>query len=104
MASIKGEFYLVVRKKNNWISRLSGRLTQGTPVLAAGEVPIKVMVEVPEALFVRPQLQARVIVPESCVSRPVIDATVLDNVREVLQQQTGLDITVSLVENEVSGD
>jgi hypothetical protein len=35
------------------------------------------------------------------VSKPVIDATVLDNVREIMEQQTGLDVSVRLVENKV---
>ena len=56
---------------------------------------------VPEALFVKPQLEAKVIIPESAVSKPVIDATVLDNVREIMEQQTGLDVSVRLVENKV---
>ena len=63
--------------------------------------PLKVTVELPEALFARTQFHAKVIIPESSVSKPVIDATVLDNVREIMEQQTGLDVSVRLVENEV---
>jgi hypothetical protein len=101
MASFyESDFYLVVRKKNGYMSRLSGRLVTGAPVLAAGEVPIKLTIKVPQALFVKPQLAATITIPESAVSKPVIDATVLDNVREVLEQQTGMAISVSLVENE----
>jgi hypothetical protein len=66
----------------------------------SGEVAIKVTVNVPDALFERPQLQARIVVPDSAVSKPVIDATVLDNIQQVLNQQLGLDIRVSLVEND----
>jgi hypothetical protein len=94
--NIEGNFYLVVRKKN-W-SVLAARLSLKNPSLKSGEVAIKVSVAVPDALFARPQLQAKLTVPEGAVSKPVIDATVLDNVREVLQQQTGMDIKLSLVE------
>src|SRR5579859_5666037 len=91
-----GEFYLVVHRKN--YSSLSGRLSTRTPDLEAGEVAIKLNVTVPETLFKRPQLQASVTIPESAVTPPVLDAQVLDNVREVLEQQTGMDISVRLIE------
>jgi hypothetical protein len=94
-----GEFYLAVKKKRGW-SALTARLTNKSPSLVSGEVAIKVTVNVPDALFERPQLQARIVVPDSAVSKPVIDATVLDNIQQVLNQQLGLDIRVSLVEND----
>jgi hypothetical protein len=93
---VKGEFYLVIRRKN--YNSLSGRISTRTPDLEAGEVAIKLNVEVPETLFKKPQLQATVVIPQSSVSPPVIDATVLDNVKEILEQQTGLAITLNLVE------
>jgi hypothetical protein len=99
--NLTGDFYLVVKKKQGWGSKLCGRLSLKNPALKSGEVAIKVNVVVPEALFVKPQLEAKVIIPESAVSKPVIDATVLDNVREIMEQQTGLDVSVRLVENEV---
>lgn len=89
------EGYLVVSPKG-W-SGLSGRLTSKSPALKPNEQVVKLSVQVPDALFKRPQLKASIVIPESSVSSPVIDATVLDNVREILCQQTGLDVSVSLV-------
>ena len=103
-STLEGDFYLILKKKTGYMSRLVGRLCTKLPALAAGEIPVKITVELPAALFTRPQFQAKVIIPESSVMKPVIDADVLDNVRQVLEQQTGMDIRVSLVENEVSGD
>jgi hypothetical protein len=94
-----GEFYLVVKKKNGWMSRLAARLSLKAPAIKAGEVPVKLTIRVPETLFERPQLQATVTIPPECVTPPVLDAKVMDNVREVLQKQTGMDIRVSVVEN-----
>lgn len=90
------ESYLVVKPKN-W-SGLSARLTSKVPALGKDEVAIKLDVVVPDALFKRPQLRASVTIPESVVSAPVISAEVLDNIQEILTQQTGLDIKVSVVE------
>ena len=99
-ANLEGDFYLILKKKNGWMNRLVGRLCTKLPALAAGEIPVKITVVLPEALFTRPQLQAKVIIPESAVSKPVIDGNILDNVREVLEQQTGMAVQVFLVENE----
>lgn len=77
---------------------LKARLTNKLPALTSGEVPIKLNVSVPDALFKRPQLQAQITIPESAVTAPVVSAEVLDNVKEVLSQTTGLDVQVSLVE------
>lgn len=91
----KQEFYLVLSQKGYY--NLSGRLTSKTPGLSAGEIVVKLNVNVPDALFSRPQLQASITVPDN-MAPSTISAQVLDNVKEVLQQQTGMDITVSLVE------
>lgn len=97
MANRNGTFYLVL-KPGKWPSELKGRLANKLPSLAVGEVPVKIDVNVPDALFKRAQLQAKITIPESAVTAPVVTAEVLDNVREILSQQTGLDVTVSLVE------
>ncbi len=96
--TVNGEFYLAVKKKR-W-NVLTARLCNKVPSLASGEVAIKLTIGVPDALFQRPQLHARITVPESAVSKPVIDATVLDNIKESLTQQFGLDVQVALVEND----
>jgi hypothetical protein len=102
MASmLEGDFYLVVKKKNGYFYRLSGRLTSGKPSkLDSGEVAIKLSVSVPHSLFDKPQFQATVTIPQGALTAPVIDATVIDNVREIIEQQTGMDIKLSLVEPE----
>lgn len=93
---VSGEFYLVIHRKN--YSTLSARLTSRTPDLEAGEVAIKLNVNVPETLFKKPQLQASVTIPEDSVTAPVLNAQVLDNVKEVLAQTTGMDISLRVVE------
>ncbi|HJW40756.1 MAG TPA: hypothetical protein VJ476_05920 [Rhizomicrobium sp.] len=73
-------------------------MTSKLPKMEPGEVAITVNVAVPNALFKRPQIQASISIPENAVTASVLDATVLDNVREVLEQQTGFDVKVSLIE------
>lgn len=89
------EAYLVVKPKNSY--SLTARLALKKPSLAKDEIAVKVTISVPDALFNRPQLQASITIPESAVTAPVVNATVLDNIQEVLSQQTGLDVAVRLV-------
>src|SRR5689334_9713630 len=96
----KGEFYLIVRRKM-W-RELAARVSKQQPSLEAGELAIKVAIELPAAMFQRPALKATIAIPEGQMPRAEIDAAVLDNVREVLEQQTGFDVRVQLVEPEAS--
>lgn len=96
--TLEGSYYLVVHKKN-WRG-LSARLSNKNPALKAGEVAIKISVAIPSGLFERPQIQAKIVIPENSITPKVLDATVLDNVREVLEAQTGFDVRVSIVDSE----
>jgi hypothetical protein len=89
-----------VKADPRWTGQLKARMTSKLPKMDPGEVAITVNLKVPSALFKRPQIQASISIPESAVTAPVLDASVLDNVREVLEQQTGFDVQVSLIENE----
>jgi hypothetical protein len=70
----------------------SARLTKNTPDLNRGEVAIKISVELPASLFLRPQLEAKFTVPADSVSPPVIDTEVTDNVAAIIRQNTGFDV------------
>jgi hypothetical protein len=65
---------------------------------------MKLAITVPDALFRRPQLEASITVPADQVSRPTIDAQVLDNIREQMRQAIGVDMRIALVEPEGGDD
>lgn len=67
--------------------------------IASNAIAIKVTLNLPDTLFVKPQLCATIKVDPSSVPPAEIQADVLDNIKEVLQQKTGLDINISMVEN-----
>jgi hypothetical protein len=91
--------YLCIKRAQPlWKNKLSGRLVTSAPSLHKGEIAVKVTVSVPKSLFIVPQLRAEIRIPESSVTPPTVDAQVLDNVREVLEQQTGMEINVSVIE------
>lgn len=94
--TFKGNFYLVLRR-GKW-RFLKARLATKPPSLAPGERAVRINVEVPDALFLTPAIEARVIVPESAVSAPVIKAAVLDNIQQLVEQQLGVKLEISVVE------
>jgi len=74
------------------------RVALKPPRLAADEVAMQLTIRVPDALFRRPQLEAAITVPADQVSRPTIDAQVLDNIRAELVRQLGVDLRIAVVE------
>jgi len=94
------ERYLVVSAKKSYGSYTCNgvRVVTNKPALSRGEKMIKLRMELPDALFAEPELVATITIPEDKVNRPVIDAETLDNVKEVLENQTGLSISIALVE------
>src|SRR5579859_2345928 len=78
--------------------RLSGRMLKSMPRLRREEVALQLSIELPDALFKRPSLTASVVVPASSISVPVIDAQVIDNIRNAVLRDVGIDLTIAVVE------
>ena len=100
--ALENTFYLALSRKGLW--SLSGRISQRLPALKSGEVALALTVKLPETLFRKPSLRASVEVPESSVSTPVIDSVVLDNIKEVIAQQLGADLTIAVVQPDRDGE
>lgn len=75
-------------------------MTKSSPALASNEVAVKVSIELPDEIFDKPSLQANIVVPASAVSKPVINAGVIDNVQEIIKQNTGFDVRLEVVSSE----
>ena len=100
MSILKADFYLALSPKKTGSfsgSELIGRLSAKPPALARGEVAMRLSISVPKSLFEIPALRASVTIPPEAVAPALIDATVIDNVQEVLRQQTGLDVVVEVI-------
>lgn len=75
-------------------------MSKGSPALASDEVAVKVTLELPDALFERSALEAKIVVPKEAVSQPVITADVVDNVQDIIKKNTGFDVKLEIVEKE----
>ena len=84
-------FYLIVSSTGKV------RLTKTRPALEWNEIAIHLNLSLPEMLFKRPLLSASVIVGDEAVRPVEISPEILINTAELIEQQTGLKVELSLV-------
>lgn len=98
MSSVSIEFYLVAKAdiQGSYVKgRPSVRVTKNKPSLEKNEVPVKMRLELPIGLFQRPQITAQIKVPDS-EAKPHISASVADNIADIIRQETGLNVTLTV--------
>lgn len=82
------------RYPGSWKS--SARISVNKPAVSSDEIAVKVEIELPATLFQRPNLEARIKVPERAVQPPHIALEVIDDIERMIHQNTGF--TVKLVQ------
>jgi len=90
-------------KLQKWItinSRGSARITKGRPALDADEIAMMLDISLPDALFRKPRLEARIDIPEEAAQAEVITSEVVGNVQEAIESATGLTVVVNVVKEE----
>ena len=90
--------YIIIKKKNRY--SYGSRMTRESPALASNEIAVKVSLELPDEIFDKPTFQAQIRVPKEAVSRPIIDAEVIDNVESIIKQNTGFEVKLEVVEKD----
>lgn len=69
------------------------RLTLRKPALGRGEIPVKVTVAVPQALFKQPHLSLKFSLPEP-TQELTVDIAQQEAIAEAIQEQLGVHVTV----------
>jgi hypothetical protein len=92
---MKVQAYLCVKKTSQWRSTL--RVTKSNPSLDYNEVALRLNLELPDELFTKPRLEATIAIPKDAVSAPVIEAEVVDNVEQIIKQQTGFEVRLQVI-------
>jgi hypothetical protein len=75
------------------------RVTKAKPGLDWNEVAIFLEIELPDALFNKPRLEAKITVPDEAAVSDVIESVVAENVQEAIEQATGLTFSVAVVQS-----
>jgi len=87
------KFYLVISQKGKV------RATKTSPSLEWNEISIGVNLDIPDAIFERPILNASITIPTDTVIKTPINAEVRDNVAEAIKQATGLKFVIKIEED-----
>lgn len=88
-------------KVKKWLTisdRGACRLTKAKPGLDSNEVAILLEVDLPDALFRKPRLEAKITVPDEAAVGGVIKSVVAEDVQEAIEQATGLTFSVAVVQ------
>lgn len=91
---MKITFYLVVNR-NGTVKTYKNR-----PGLSWDEIAIRQNLTLPDALFQKPQLEATVIIPDEAALPTLIDAEVVVNVKEAIEQASGMEVRLSVISAE----
>lgn len=80
--------------------RTSAKAVKTKPGTRPDEVAVKVRVELPVELFVRPQLEARISVSADAVSPQVVTVDIAKEIEKAVLQGTGFDLKILNAEEE----
>lgn len=92
---MKTKFYLTVNSTG------SVKVTKSPRYTDFGEVSIGCNLELPDILFRRPQIEASITVDAKDVQPFEITADTSNLVKEAIQQSTGLEVKLTIVNQEV---
>lgn len=86
--------YLIVNSRGNVTMR------ERPPRLQGNEIAVLLTLAVPDAIFKRPTLEARMVVPNEAVPKATITPKVTDNIEKIIKEATGLNMVVTVMEQE----
>ena len=103
---LKRKVYLIVGAKySSWgrleglnLPRIASAKNNKPPATKQGEVAIELNIELPEALFKKPSYSATIAVPEGAASSK-ISADVISNIEQLVNEATGLTLTIDALED-----
>lgn len=88
---MKLTFFLTVNSKG------SVKATKDKPSLYWNEISIQMKLVLPDALFRKLQLSENITIPDEAAVSKVIAADVQDNVKEAIEQATGMEVKLNLI-------
>jgi len=104
MSTVQWSGYLAVSvnrrgyENHSHFWKTSARLCVNKPTVSRDEVAVKISVDLPVSLFQRTSLEARISVPEHAVTPLEISMEAMDNIAEMIAQNTGFDVKLMPVD------
>ncbi len=81
-------------------SRGNSRLTHGKPRISVDEISILLSINLPDEIFKRPRLEAKIEIPKEAVGPDKITSEVVENVKEAIETVTGLTFAINVIKEE----
>ena len=107
MSTVNQEFYLTLSPrtiacygKGEVIGMNIPKITKNAPNLNRNEICMKLNIDVPVSLFLKPSLEASITVPPDCISPVIITPEIQDNIKDIIKQNTDLDLNITVVGQE----
>ncbi len=74
------------------------RLAALPPRLGWDEIVMKIAVKIPRAIFTKPSLSAEITIPADAGNPSIIEARTVADIREAVQQATGMQLSITVVD------
>lgn len=93
--------YLVIKGKKQGFRGYSAtvRIVERVPTLQGNEFSLRLRLDIPDAIFERPQLSAELAVPSTSVQEIKITPDVTKKIESIIKESTGLTMNVSVIEH-----
>ena len=94
-------------KVNKWLTinnKGSARLTTTKPGIQWNEISIYLEINLPDALFDKPRLEAKIDIPREAAVHDVLTSDVVENVAEAIKTATGLTFSINVIKEEGDGN
>ncbi len=98
MSTVNVTFYAIVSQRFSssgyQVGKAGVRTTKSKPECGATEVPVQISLALPESLFKRPALRARIVVPEG-QTQFEITPDVQEGIEQLVQEHMGITMRVT---------
>lgn len=94
--------FLVIRGERSRYGglKLTAKLAEREPNMDGKEIALHLQIEIPEALFKRPYLQAKMKLPDELVPKLSITPEITTNLERIIKERTGLEMVVRVSEHD----
>lgn len=82
--------YLVINKKG------AVKAKKYKPTTASNEIAFKIVLDIPQQVFEKPQFEATLRIDPKNISAPVITPDIQDNITKILQQNLGVKVNFTI--------
>lgn len=86
--------YMICKRPKNRFAKTSTRYTATPPTVLKDEIAVKVSIEIPESLFVRPQLHATISLKD-VPPKDLITTEVARNIEDIIKDSLGITIKIA---------